>query len=38
VRKRVMERQAVEILPSGQLVWAGRGWDELETSSAVQPT
>lgn len=38
VRKQVIERQAVDSLPSGQLVWAGCGWDESEISFKVHPT
>ena len=38
VRKRGIERQAVAVLPSGQLVWAGCGWDESERRFADQLT
>jgi hypothetical protein len=30
-------RQSVEELPSGQLVWAGRGWDEPEAGIKGRP-
>ena len=32
-----LRRQFVEELPSGQLVWAGRGWDEPEASIKGHP-
>ncbi len=37
VARSALERQSIEALPSGQLVWAGRGWDEPVASIKGHP-